>query len=50
MPIAIVKSIELVIETKSQPIKPIRIHVWYPYIIISNVEHKYRECPNKIEV
>jgi hypothetical protein len=38
------------VNIKTQPIKPVRIHVQYPYIICSNVEHRSRTCPRNVEV
>jgi hypothetical protein len=50
VPIAIVKSIKLVVGTKSQPVKLGKIHVHYPYIICYSVKHRSRKCPRNIEV
>ncbi len=50
MPTIIVKSIELVARTKTQPIKLGKIPAHYPYIICSSIEHRSRECPKKIEI
>jgi hypothetical protein len=50
VPIATVKSTKPIVETKTQPPKPIRVHILYPYIICSNVKHRSRECPKKIEM
>jgi hypothetical protein len=40
--IAIVKSTKLVARTKTQHVKSRKIHVHYPFIICSNVEHRSR--------
>ncbi len=50
VPIAIVKSTKHVVETKTPLVKISRIHVRYPCIICSHVEHRFGECPKKIEV
>jgi hypothetical protein len=50
MPTIIVKSMEPIARIKTQLIKLGKIHVHYPYIICSKVEHRSRECPKKIEV
>ncbi len=50
MPIAIVRSIEPIVRIKTQPVKSRKIHVCYPYIICSSVEHRFGKCPRKIEV
>ncbi len=36
--------------TNTQLVKLGKISVHYPYIICSSIEHKFRECPRKIEV
>jgi hypothetical protein len=50
VPTAIVKSIELVARSKTQPIKSRKIHACYPYIICFSIKHRSKECPKKIEV
>jgi hypothetical protein len=40
--IATIKSIKLVVGTKTQPIKSRKIHVHYPYIICFSVKHRSR--------
>jgi len=50
VPTATVKSTKLVARTKTEPVKSGKLHVHYPCIICSNVEHRSRECPRKIEV
>ncbi len=50
LPIAIIKYIELVTKTKTQPAKSNRTLVCYPYIICSSVEHRSKGYPRKIEV
>jgi hypothetical protein len=50
VPIATVKSTEHVTRTKTQHVKSRKIHVCYPCIICSNIEHRFGECPRKIEV
>jgi hypothetical protein len=47
---AIIKSTKLVAKTKTQPVKSRKIHVCYPYIIYSNIEHRFGYCPIKIKV
>jgi hypothetical protein len=42
MSIAIVKSIKPIARTKTQPIISRKIHVQYPYIICSSIEHTFR--------
>jgi hypothetical protein len=49
VPTATIKSIKLVVGTKTQPIKSGKIRVHYPYIICFSVKHRSRECPRKIE-
>jgi hypothetical protein len=50
VPIATVKSIKHVARKKTQPVKPRKIHVCYPYIIFSSIKYRFREYPRKIEV
>ncbi len=50
MPTTIIKSIKLVVGTKTQPIKSRKILAYYPCIICFSIEHRFRECPKKIEV
>jgi hypothetical protein len=50
VPTPTIKSTELVIGTKTQPIKSGKLLVHYPCIICSIIEHRFRECPRKIEV
>jgi len=50
VPTAIIKSIEPIIKTKTQLAKLGRIPIHYPYIICSNVKHRFGECLKKIEV
>jgi hypothetical protein len=50
VPTRIIKSTELVIGTKTQPVKSGKLLVHYPYIICSIIKHRFRECPRKIEV
>jgi hypothetical protein len=49
VPTATIKFIELIVETKTQPVKLGRIPICYPYIIYFSVEHRSGECPRKIE-
>jgi hypothetical protein len=44
---ATIKSTKPTVGTKTQPFK---IHICYPYIICSNVEHRSRKRPRKFEV
>jgi hypothetical protein len=46
----IVKSTEPIVGTKTQLVKLRKIPLGYPYIIGSNIEHRYGKCPRKIEV
>jgi len=48
--IAIVKSIELVAGIETQLVKSRKVPIRYPCIICFSVEHRFRECPKKIEV
>jgi hypothetical protein len=48
VPIVIVKFIEPIIETKTQPIKSRKIPTHYPCIICSSIEHRFKKCPRKI--
>jgi hypothetical protein len=50
MPTTTFKSTKLVARTKTQLVKSGKIHVHYPCIIYFNVEHRFGECPKKIEV
>jgi len=43
--IAIVKSIEPIARTKTQPIKLGKIPICYPCIIYSSIKHRFGECP-----
>ncbi len=36
--------------TKSQPIKLIKVPICYPCITYFNIEHRFGECPKKIEI
>jgi hypothetical protein len=49
-PIIIIKSIELVVKTKTQLVKLGKIDVRYPCLIYSNAAHRSGKCPKKIEV
>jgi hypothetical protein len=40
-----IKFIELVAKTKIQLVKLRKIHVRYPHIISSSVEHRFRKVP-----
>jgi hypothetical protein len=50
VPTFIVNFIELAAKIKTQPIKLGKIHVHYPCIMFSSMEHRYGECPRKFEV
>jgi hypothetical protein len=50
VPIVIIKFIELIASTKAQFVKSRKIHVRYPCINCSTIEHRYEECPRKIEI
>jgi hypothetical protein len=50
VPTTIVKSTKHVVRTNSQLVKLRKVHVLYPCIICFSVEHRFRECPRKIEV
>jgi hypothetical protein len=41
------KPTELVVGVTAQLIKPIKIPLWYPYIICSSVDHQFEDCPTK---
>jgi len=45
VPTTTIKFIELVARIKIQLIKSGKLHVRYPYIIYSNVEHRYGRVP-----
>jgi len=45
MPTTTIKSIELVAKIKIQLVKLGKIHVHYPCIIYSSVEHRSRKVP-----
>lgn len=50
MPIALIvliKSIEPIVGVTTQPTKPFRIPLTYPYTICSNINHWSRDCPEK---
>jgi hypothetical protein len=49
VPITMIKSTELIVETKTQPPKLVRILIRYPCIICFNVE-KSRKCPKKNKI
>jgi hypothetical protein len=46
----IIKSTKPIVGTKTQLVKSRKMHVCYPSIICSNVEHRSRKCPTKFEV
>jgi hypothetical protein len=50
VPIVIVKSIEPIVRTKTQPIKSGKMPICYPYIICFSVEYRCGKCLKKIEV
>jgi len=50
VPTIIVKSTKCVAWTKTQPVKSGKIHVYYPCIICSSIEHRSKECRKKFEV
>jgi hypothetical protein len=50
VPIVIIKSTEHVAGTKTQLVNQEKIHVCYPCIICSSIEHRSKEYPRKIEV
>jgi hypothetical protein len=45
-----VKYVKLVEKNKTQLAKPIKIPIHYPFIMCFTIEHKFGECPRKIEV
>ncbi len=45
-----IKTTKLIAKIKTQLAKPIKIPIHYPFIMCFSVEHKYGECPQKIEV
>jgi hypothetical protein len=48
--VPIVKFTKHVVGTKTQLVKLGKVLVYYPYIICYNIEHRFEECPRKIEV
>jgi len=50
VPIVIVKSTKHVVGTKTQLVKSGKIPIRYPCIIYFSIEHRFKECPKKIEV
>jgi hypothetical protein len=45
-----IKFTKPIVGTKTQLVKSRKLLVRYHYIICSNIEHRYEECPKKIEV
>jgi hypothetical protein len=50
VPIVPIKVAKLVVEVTTQPIKPTKVPLKYPYIIYSNFERCAPNCPKKIKV